>query len=171
MLNGKTGALVNKDPAALALSRASARRTPDGGLAADFAVALPPAAASNPAAVDYIVATGPLKPDGASPGFHPWYESGLLSLPPLAPAAPPAAAPAPPACANAAGTPYDACRELAAGVKIYWNASAATKERSQGVGRCTPGCVARCRVMVGSLTRWFLRRRRRGPHGADGRAA
>lgn len=132
MLNGKTGALVNKDPAALALSRASARRTPDGGLAADFAVALPPAAASNPAAVDYIVATGPLKPDGASPGFHPWYESGLLSLPPLAPAAPPAAAPAPPACANAAGTPYDACRELAAGVKIYWNASAATKAPPPG---------------------------------------
>jgi hypothetical protein len=101
------------------------QRTADGGLAADFAVALPPPAAAAPAAVDYIAATGPLKQDGVSPAIHTWDGSGVLKTR-VAKAAAAAPAPAPPpACVSADGVPHDACTDLPAGVRLLWNATSA----------------------------------------------
>lgn len=147
-LNGKKGALVNLDPAALTLAGSpSATRTPDGGLASEFTVELPPTV-TDAAAVNYIAATGPLKPDGVSPAIHKWVGDGVLksevkqagnkkakaaAAEPVAPAPAPAAST--PVCLSSDNTPYHACMDAGGGVRLLWNSTGGAAASAPSAGR------------------------------------
>lgn len=95
-LDGKKGALVVLDPAAVeVVSSTSAALPGKGGLVSEFVAKLPGVAgAADPSAAQWISASGPLKSDGVRPAIHTSFGNGvvdLLSIPPTS-AAPAAAA-------------------------------------------------------------------------------
>ena len=79
-LNGKRGSEVLVDPAAFTLTpefTATRKLGGGGGLGADFEVALPPGV--DPTAVNFITATGPLKPSG-DVAIHTATGDGVLDV-------------------------------------------------------------------------------------------
>ena len=81
-LDGKKGALVVLDPAAVeVVSSTSAALPGKGGLVSEFVAKLPGVAgAADPSAAQWISASGPLKSDGVRPAIHTSFGNGVVDL-------------------------------------------------------------------------------------------
>lgn len=81
-LDGKKGALVVLDPAALEVVSSTARALPNnGGLVSEFVAKLPAVAgAADPSAAQWISASGPMKSDGIRPAIHTSFGDGVVNL-------------------------------------------------------------------------------------------
>ena len=83
-LDGKKGALVVLDPAAVEVVSHTSGAVPasrGGGLVSEFVAKLPAVAgAQDPSAAQWISASGPMKSDGIRPAIHSSFGDGVVDL-------------------------------------------------------------------------------------------